>query len=349
VLLRAQLRSQLLCGPPARDPVAVVERLLAVQGQDNRGVRLAIRPRSQGLTAGDVDRALTADRSLVITWLNRGTLHLVRREDYPWLHALTTPPIATANHRRLAEEGVSPLDGERGVAVIERSLAVNGPMTRKQLGEQLDAAGIPTKGQALIHLLIASSLAGLTVRGPMIGSEHAYVLTRDWLGESSPVDRDLALAELARRYLVGHGPANDRDLAKWAGLPLRDVRRGLAAIASELHPRADGLLELVKRPRVGNGPPPRLLGAFDPLLLGWQSRLPLLGSHQGVVTVNGIFRPIALVEGEAVGTWKVEGGSVRLTPFEALTPKAEAGLATDAEDVARYLGIPGTGLVLEPS
>ncbi|HEX3840232.1 MAG TPA: winged helix DNA-binding domain-containing protein [Acidimicrobiales bacterium] len=346
--MRAQLRSQLLCGPPARDPVAVVEGLLAVQGQDHRGVRLAIRPRSKGLTADDVDRALTADRSLVITWLNRGTLHLVRREDYPWLHSLTTPPIATANRRRLAEEGVSSSDGERGVALIERSLAANGPMTRKQLGEKLDTAGIPTRGQALIHLLIASSLAGLAVRGPMIGSEHAYVLTRDWLGEVTALDRDTALAELARRYLMGHAPASDRDLAKWAGLPLRDVRRGLAAIASELHPRTDGRLELANHPKVGSGPPPRLLGAFDPLLLGWQSRLPLLGSHRGVVTTNGIFRPIALVDGEAVGTWRLDGGSVRLTQFEAVTPKAEAALATDAEDVARYLGIQGTGLVVEP-
>ena len=244
---------------------------------------------------------------------------------------------------------MSPSDSQRGVAVIERSLAANGPMTRKQLGEHLEAAAIPTKGQAFIHLLLKSSLEGLTVRGPMIGSEHAYVLTRDWLGETGPVDRDIALAELARRYLVGHAPAGERDLAKWAGLPLRDVRAGLRSIASELHPRDDGLMELAKRPRVGGGPPPRLLGAFDPLLLGWQSRLPLLGSHQGAVTVNGIFRPIAMVDGEAVGIWRLSDGSVRLTPFAAVAPETVAALATDAEDVARYLGLVGAGLTVEPS
>ena len=36
-----------------------------------------------------------------------------------------------------------------------------------------------------------------------------------------------------RRYLAGHGPANERDLARWAGIPLRDVRRGLEAIAPD--------------------------------------------------------------------------------------------------------------------
>ncbi|MBV9336769.1 MAG: winged helix DNA-binding domain-containing protein, partial [Solirubrobacterales bacterium] len=85
-----RLTAQLLAGPYGQDPVAVVEHLLAVQAQDARGARLAIRARTSGLVAGDVDRSLTADRSLLISWLNRGTLHLVSRGDYPWLHALTT-------------------------------------------------------------------------------------------------------------------------------------------------------------------------------------------------------------------------------------------------------------------
>lgn len=63
--------------------------------------RLAVRARTAGLGGADVDRALTDERSLV-TWVNRGTLHLARSEDYPWLHALTTPP---ARHRERAAAG----------------------------------------------------------------------------------------------------------------------------------------------------------------------------------------------------------------------------------------------------
>jgi hypothetical protein len=65
-----------------------------------------------------VDHALTEDRSLVITWLNRGTLHLVASEDYPALQALTAPPNLKGTMRRLAQEGVSPEAAERGVAVF---------------------------------------------------------------------------------------------------------------------------------------------------------------------------------------------------------------------------------------
>lgn len=303
----------MLSGPPARDPVAVVERLLAVQGQDPRGARLAIRARSAGLTAADVDRALTDDRSLLVTWLNRGTLHLVRSEDYPWLHALTTPPLFTANARRLAQEGVSADDAERAVRVIERSLAGDGPLDRAQLGERIRAIGVRTEGQALVHLLMLASLRGLVVRGPMAGRQHAHVLVRDWLPALPRVDRETALAELARRYLVGHGPANDRDLAKWVGLPLRDARAALGAISSELAERGDGLVDLAGRADVAEPPPPRLLGSYDPVLLGWASRDPLLGSHARRVVVEGLFRrsPSCAAGARPRGAWS--GARLRLS------------------------------------
>jgi hypothetical protein len=336
-MIAERLTAQLLAGPPARDPVEVTRRLLAVQGQDPRGARLTIRARTTGLSATDVDRALSEDRSLVITWLNRGTLHLVCSDDYPWLAALTTPQLLTANTRRLSQEGVTQSAAERGVAVIERSLAEEGPLTRLQLRDRIAAAGVRTEGQALVHLLFLASLRGLIVRGPMVGRQHAYVLVHDWLGQSATVDRELALAELARRYLAGHGPAGERDLAKWAGLPLRDARAGLSSIASELDVRADGLLNLAKRPPAAEMPPPRLLGSFDPMLLGWTSREQILGSHQGVVTVNGLFRPVALVRGRAVATWSFSAGEVALKPFGRLKHEDRTALEKDAKDVVRYL------------
>jgi Winged helix DNA-binding domain len=335
-----RLTAQALSGLPLKRPVDVAERLLAVQGQDPRGARLAVRARTTGLTAADVDRALTEDRSLLITWLNRGTLHLVRSEDYPWLHALTTPPLLTSSATRLSQEGVTPRAAERGVETIERSLGEEGPLTRPQLRERLDSAGVRTEGQALVHLLFRTTLRGIAVRGPMVGKEHAYVLTRDWLGSQKPVDRDAALTELARRYLAGHGPADDRDLARWAGLPLRDSRAGLAAIGSELVERDDGLVDLVKRPPVAELPPPRLLGAFDPLLLGWVSREEVVGPHKMLVTNNGIFRPFALVDGRAVATWRFNAGKVTIEHLGKVTKKAAAALQADAAAVEDFLADP---------
>jgi hypothetical protein len=340
--LAARLGAQLLAGEPARDPVDVAERLLAVQAQDARGARLAVRARTlgSGTRAADVDRALTHERTLLVSWLNRGTLHLVRREDYPWLHALTAPLLRTGSARRLAQEGVSPRDAERGIAAVERALAEDGPLTREQLRERIAAAGVRTEGQALVHVLMAASIRGLIVRGPMVGARHAFVLARDWLGEEAgaAVDRDAALAELARRYLASHGPASDRDLARWAGLPLRDARAGLNAIASELHEYDGGLVDLAGRRAAAELPPPRLLGPYDPVLLGWTSRKDVLGPHQQLVTVNGLFRPFALVRGRAAASWSMPRGEVVIEPFGRIGKADGAALERDARDVVRFLG-----------
>ncbi|HWY18440.1 MAG TPA: winged helix DNA-binding domain-containing protein [Solirubrobacteraceae bacterium] len=341
-MLPERLTAQLLAGPPAKDPEAVVRRLLAVQGQDPRGARLAIRARSEGLTATDVDRALD-DRALLIAWLNRGTLHLVRSEDYPWLQALTAPRLQTSSARRLAQEGLTPDAAEHGLKMIERALAEEGPLTRMQLRERVVAAGVRTEGQALLHLLFAASLRGIVVRGPLVGAQHAYVLVRDWLGPARTIDRDRALAELARRYLAGHGPASDRDLAKWAGLPLRDARAGLDAIAPELVEREDGLIALARAPAPAELPPPRLLGSFDPVLHGWVSREPMLADKEPIITLNGVFRPFALVRGRAVAVWSMRAGTVALKPFGRLTRADAQALRADALAVAAFLaGAPAT-------
>lgn len=336
-LLAERFEAQLLAGPPAADPLAVAERLLAIQGQDQRGARLAIRARTAGLTAAGVDRCLTEERSLVITWLNRGTLHLVRSEDYPWLQALTTPPLATTNRTRLRQEGVGEGDQERGVAAIEQALTEDGPRTRDQLAAAVQGAGAPSKGPALVHLLMLASLRGLIVRGPMLAGKHAYALVRDWLPKPARFDRDRALPELARRYLAGHGPAGDRDLARWSGLPLRDTRAALEAIASELDQREDGLLQLRGGKRDGELPAPRLLGAFDPCLLGWTSRATVLGDHADAIVSGGIFRPFALAGGRAVGLWKLARGEVALEPFAKIARDAQAALDAEATDVVRFL------------
>lgn len=217
-LLAERLLAQQLSGPSARDPLVVTERLLAVQGQDGRGFRLAIRARSVGLRAADIDTALTDDRSLVVTWLNRGTLQLVRSEDYWWLQSLTTPPLFTAVMRRLAQEGVDVASADRAVAEIARAVAADGPSTRAELVRRVDAIGVATARQAMIHLLFLAAIRGEVVRGPMIGRQHAYVHVRDWLRIPPRLpDRDTLLKELAVRYLVGHQPSDDRDLARWAG------------------------------------------------------------------------------------------------------------------------------------
>ena len=318
--MTSRLAAQLLAGPKATSVLQVLERCVAVQSQEVRAGHLGVRARSTGLTVADVDEAL-ATREAVVTWVNRGTLHLIRSEDYAWLHALTTPQLVTGNATRLRQEGVTTAQATKGVTVITKALA-GGPMTRAQLREVLDRKGIPTAGQALVHLLMKATLAGVCVRGPMAGREQALVLVADWLGKQPRVSRAAALSELGSRYLAGHGDGTDRDLAKWAGIGLRDARTALAGARPPVYDDS-------------TDPGPQLLGPWDELLLGWESRDDVLGGSTSVVTVNGIFKPIALVRGRAVATWTVSSGE--LQPFAPLPATVTRALDREYADVERFL------------
>ena len=227
---------------------------------------------------------------------------------------------------------------ERGVEVIVGSLHTEGPLVRGDLRDRLDAEGIPTGGQALVHLLAAASLHGLIVRGPVLETGHAFVSVDDWLGKPPPtLERQEALGRLAMRYLEGHQPAAPGDLAKWAGITLSDARLGFSELADEIRSLGEGFVLRGKRLGRSKSPPTRLLGPFDPLLHGWASREMWVGAHLSVVTTNGIFRAVVLSDGRVTGTWRRSPDGVLVEPLEAIDEGATAALLEDAQDLFRFM------------
>jgi hypothetical protein len=313
-LARIRAAGQLLGRRERRSPPELVRHLLAVQAQDFASVPLALRARSRGLTRVDLYAAID-NGEIVISWLNRGTLHLVCREDYGWLHALTAPTTMPTNKRRLAEEGVT--NPERGVRLIAKALE-DGPLLRVEIGERVGETG-----PALTHLLLAASLRGLVIRGPIRGREQTFALTRDHVGELPRVDREAALRELARRYFAAHAEASEADLAYWSGLPLRDARAGMS-------------IGLAPRPRRrSQALPPRLLPAFDPFILDWKDRSFAIPERlaKRVMPGGGMFRAVVLVDGRVTGTWSRNGSRVRVE-----APEVD-GLAAEIAEVERFLGL----------
>ena len=317
-----------------------MEQLLAIQAQDARAFRLAVRARTKGTSAASVDAALNTDRTLVVSWLCRGTLHLVATDDYWWLHRLTAPRQLAGNTKRLAQLGVDETRIETAVAVIlaETSAA---PRTRAELGAAIHEAGLPTAGQILVHLLAAASLRAHLVRGPLRAGEHCFVDAESWLSRPrGKNDRDESLALLARRYLAGHGPASPRDLAVFCGITLGDARRGFAQIAAKTRQLNGGLAYLDSQALEQRLPRPRLLGMFDPVLHGWADRSFILGDYPGAVTSNGVFRATVLVSGRVAGTWTIPAGVLTIQTAQRFSADVMAELETEADDVLRFLGLP---------
>ncbi len=334
-----------------RSAADVAREICGAQAQEPRASRLALRARNARLTAADVDHARTEERSLVRTWAMRTTIHLVAADDFHWLVPLFAEQNAGFNRRRLKHFGIDAATQERGLSLIERILANEGPLTRKELAERVESEGIGLATETRMHLLMLAVNAGIAVPGPDRGRQTCLVLERDWLGERPRHDREAALAELARRYLRAFGPATEADLAGWSGLPLGELRRGLDAIASELREVRIGDtrgLALRGRARSLRGPLVRLLPAWDTYLMGYRDRDFLITGDalEQVIPGGGILRPSIVVDGALAGTWssKRQGRSlqVELEPFEALAPEVLSALEAEVADIGRFEGLEAT-------
>jgi hypothetical protein len=332
----------------------IAAHLGGLQAQAAPPARLAVRPRAAGLTAADVDRAC-ADRDVTRTWAMRGTLHLVATADVRWMTGLFGPVSARKDRRRRLQLGLGDELCERALTALASILASSPPLTRAELISELAVAGIEIdpRTQQPPHLLGYAAARGLICRGPdRPGDEPSYALLDDWAPDAPALSRDDALAELARRYLGGYGPAGRADFGTWSGLPTADTRRAWELIAAETVPvtAAGAELSALAGPpltdTLASGPlAPRLLGHFDPLLVGYQDRTLILDpAHARSIQAGGGFiQPTVLAGGRVAGTWRLNRGSGRarlvVEPFTALAAATRDALAAEAADVGRYLGI----------
>src|SRR5438270_9503664 len=225
-----RLRAQKLTAqqPGALTSVAhVVKELCGIQAQDARAATLAVRVRSAGLVSADIEHARVQERSVVRTWGQRGTLHLLAAEDLGWLLPLFGPVFIAGSRRRYAELGLDEDTLARGVRALRTVLTNQGPLTRDELVEQLAHHGIQLTGQARPYLLQHAALQGIICLGPDRGANPTYVLLSDWLGQGYQVDtlsQASAYAVLVHRYLKAYGPATPEDLAAWSGMPISKTR-----------------------------------------------------------------------------------------------------------------------------
>jgi winged helix DNA-binding protein len=336
----ARVRAQGL-GGGAGTVVDAVRRVVGVQAQDVRASRLAVRVRSHGLTADDVDAACR-DRSVVRTWAMRGTLHMLAAEDFGWVTGLLGPYFAKKGAPRRRQLDLDDTLLERAAIALED--IAREPLTRRDLVERLADKGVrlDPRSQQPAHLVSWAANTGLLCRGPDLAKdEPTYVLVREWLGPRRALDEDEALARLAERYLRGHGPADADDLAMWSGLPVTKARAGLAAIEAKTD-----VVEAAGGPAtvlVGDeqpDAPTRLLGHFDAYLLGYHGRdLAVPEPHRKSVQAGGGFvMPVVLSRGEVVGTWRLRSTKDSIAVATGIFHDPESvDLGAEVTDLGRFL------------
>src|SRR3954447_10593408 len=353
-LRRWRLRSQRLAGPgfqpPAGGGAAAVRRLGAVQSQDHEPALWSLAQRAHGV--GRVELADAFDAGAVIrTHVLRPTWHFVPPEELRDLLALTGPRVAASCAARWRELGLPADVRAEATDVLAGAVADRGPLTRAELGEVLDKAGIDPGGQRLPHLLMHAELEAVLCSGGLRGRQQTWALVDDRVPPAAGFDREATLRRLAVRYVTSHGPVTERDFSWWSGLTLRDVRAGLEAARPEID-----AIEFGDRRYWFGEPPPadepeplpvvRLLQSYDEYVVAYsQSRDLVDPQDRAALMPRGwVLSTSVVVDGRLAGHWRRAlrpgGVDVEVRPFLPFPPDVVAGLEQEAQRYAGFLGLP---------
>lgn len=230
-LARWRLRTQHLSDPGPSSAAEVVSSLLAVQAENPSQSAWAVATRTAAPDAADLATALD-EGSVLRTHVLRPTWHYVLAEDLVWLVEVTAPGARRPILQQLRSTlGDAALDRLRETVLA--GLAGT-HLTRPGIAALLEQSGREVGGHDLMLLMADLELQALVCSGPVVEGVHSYALVADRVPAPRRPDREEALAEIARRYFTGHGPATAEDLAYWATLSVTDVRAGIAAASDRL-------------------------------------------------------------------------------------------------------------------
>lgn len=342
-IAQQRLHNQCITSTNFTTPNEVVAHLGAVQAQDYPMSKWAVGLRLPNATDENIEQAINKG-SIVRTHILRPTWHLVAAQDIRWMLALTAPHVhqlVSSMYRQLELSGTLL---NRTDAIIAKALEGNNHLTRAELMTELEKGGINTSDLRAAHLMFHAELNGLVCSGAMRGKQITYALMDERVPPAPTLTRDEALAELAKRYFMSHGPATLHDFVWWSGLKVSDARAGLEMVKSNLVSEKIGeqtfWLPNHFYPESQNSV--HLLPAFDEFMVSYKDRTASLSpnNHQTAITGNGIFKPIVVINGQVEGIWKrsIQKDKVGIETSLFTDSFDKAVLTTAINQYAQFLG-----------
>ena len=340
-----------------KDLARVVGEIGGVQAQVMSAAELQVGVRVD-CRVEDVRGALWRRKTLVKTWLMRGTLHLVPSKDLPLFTAAMGAFGVRNSNAWLKWMQITEAELTNLIDGIGGALGAQ-PMTREELIAQV-GRGRSERIQAAMKsgwggVLKPVARQGLLCFGPSRGQSVTFVGPAQWLGSWRDVEPGVALTEIARRYLRAYGPATKSDFARWWGTWPGVGNTAWAGLAGELAPvsiagrRADMMASDLER--IGEqltGGSVQLLPPFDPYVMGHSSRIHIVeaANESKVSRTAGWISAVVLVDGRVAGTWSHVAQKGTLQVSGPLPPRSCRGLSTEvrrrAESLAEILGLAGT-------
>lgn len=230
-VLSRRLATQRLTHDRLPSAADVVRLLGCVQSQEYAHALWSLGMRAAGLSAADVQAEF--DRGdFLRTHILRPTWHFVAAEDIRWILRVTAPRVQRLNQTIYRQEGLDSATLQRGVTLIVEELQGGRYCARGELARALADRGLVSQRNRLAYIVMNAELEGVICSGPMRGAQQTYALLDERVLRSAAAEGDIA--ELARRFFLGHGPASVQDLARWSSLTIGQCREAVEAVKDRL-------------------------------------------------------------------------------------------------------------------
>ena len=325
----------------------------AIQAQDYNMSKWALGIRLPGSTQKSIEAAL--DKGEIIrTHLLRPTWHIVSAENIYWMLELTAPRIKASMKSRHKQLELTKEVITKCLNIIEDNLTRKINLTREELAGELEKSNISTKkDNRLSHILLLAELEGLICNGAAKGKKNTYALLKERVPSVKRLGREEALAKLASTYFASHGPATLQDFTWWSGLTITDAKLAMEMIKSDFHSEKTGTQTFLFDNNFSINEKywesAYLLPAFDEFIISYKDRSIIVSSEEQnrIISRNGMFWPVLLMNGQAVGTWKKVNNSgnviVEISYFPGNTLCSNKNIETLIEkEIEIYINFLGT-------
>ena len=287
--------------------IDILNGMGAMQAQDFSMSLWALGCRTNGATLSSITERFNKGE-ILRTHVMRPTWHLVSPEDIRWMLQLTSSQVKALTRSRDLQLGLDDKTIFNCIKVFEKHLEGNRHCTTDELKEIFAIEGIKTDENRLYHILMHAELNAVICSGAIKNKKQTYALLEERVPKVKKLTADESLYRLASKYFISHGPASLKDFAWWSGLSMSLVKKAIGQLSGILHEtKVDG--EIYYHINQINSPKNEnivLLPAFDELIISYKNRnAVLLPENQSkAFTSNGIFKPVVVIDGHGVGTWK---------------------------------------------
>jgi hypothetical protein len=359
------IKHHLLERASRKDLDKVVGDICGLHAQAARSPYLALWSRVEGFEDQLLDKALFVDKSLVKTWVMRGTLHIISAEELP-VYNRSLRRMWFEHHGRYMRAPEWPSLEQRRNQIYPKILQAltTKPLKRKELSEKvrslLKDGSLPYERlfSGWGGILKETAYDGLTVHAEPCERESCFSNLRWWLPriKLDSISEEEAQKRLFIKYLRGYGPATQQDFSLWSGSMAGDAKRAIENASSMIEQieveGAKGKFWLLKDDMkvldstdLAEPAPVRLLPKFDSILLGHRDRSRIIKEqHKRLVFKPkvGDIAATVVIDGQIAGTWrhtrKRRTLAVAIRPFGNIARDDMAEVKQQASELGQYMG-----------